>query len=171
MVTRDLNDHLSVWKRRSAGILPAVLEFQERLGAGGTPALRTGTTWFGEARRYRLRIERALRGGCNDVARQSGIKAGLASAEAAGRQPSRARQALATRVAAPARLQIRLAIFPPGYACAFPGQDRTSEREPWQLQRGRYNQEIERVRSCRKARPLFATTGRMSRSRPEKYRI
>src|SRR5882672_11209836 len=68
-------------------------------------------------------------------------------------------------------LQIRAAIFLPECANAFPGQDRSAGRESVLPHRDRYNQEIERVHSNRMARSCLATTGRTSRSRPEKYRI
>jgi hypothetical protein len=123
------------------------------------------------ARKYRFGIERALPEGCNDVARQNDIKAGRASAEAAGRQSSRARQVSATPVAAPARLQTHAATFLLECAGAFPGQDRSAGRGSVPLQRGRYNQEIGLVHPNRAARSRLATTGRTSRSRPEKCRI
>lgn len=123
------------------------------------------------ARKYRFRIERALRGGCNDGARQNDRKAGRASAEAAGRQSTRARQVLATPVAAPAMLQTRAATFLPECAYAFPGQDRRAGRESVPLQRNRYNQESKAVHRNRTARSWLATTGKTSRNRPEECRI
>src|SRR5258708_23346411 len=68
-------------------------------------------------------------------------------------------------------LQIRAGIFLPECANAFPGQDRSAGRESVLPRRDRYNQGIEHVHSNRMARSYLATTGRMSRSRPEKYRI